>query len=212
MSNLLFIESSPRKDASASTSVARTFIAEYRRLHPDHTVETLDVWNTPMPEFDGDALQAKYAALYGVERTPSQAAAWKELGTIAARIRTAERLLIGIPMWNFGIPYKLKHLIDATSQKDLLFTFEPSGFGGLAEAKKAAVIYARGIDYGPDAAFATPADEWDQQKPYMDLWLRFIGVPDVSSIVIEKTLMGADASEAALVRAHAAAVKLAAQF
>jgi FMN-dependent NADH-azoreductase len=115
-------------------------------------------------------------------------------------------------MWNFGIPYKLKHLIDAISQKDLLFTFESTGFGGLCKAQKAAVIYARGIDYGPQATFGTPAAEWDQQKPYLDLWLKFIGVRDVVSIIAEKTLMGSEANASSLAQATAEAEQVAATF
>ena len=212
MSTLLFIESSPRKSASASTTVARSFLDAYARAHPGDTVETMDVWSMRLPEFDGAAMEAKYAGLRGEERTPAQAAAWAEISLIAQRVRGADKLLLAIPMWNFGIPYKLKHLIDAISQKDLLFTFDASGFGGLVAAKKAVVIYARGIDYGPEATFGTPAAQWDQQKPYIDLWLRFIGVHDVFTIIAEKTLMGAEASETELGAARAEAVKLAAHF
>lgn len=212
MSTLLFIETSPRDGASTSTAIARSFLDAYAGHHPADTIETLNVWTTRLPEFDGDVMEAKYAALRGAERTPAQAAAWDEISAIAARVRDADTLVFGVPMWNFGIPYKLKHLIDAISQKDLLFTFDASGFGGLARARKALVVYARGIDYGRDSAFATPAAEWDQQKPYLDLWLRFIGVGDVASIVVEGTLMGSDASAVELRDAHAQARVLATDF
>ncbi|GAC1420195.1 MAG: NAD(P)H-dependent oxidoreductase [Candidatus Velthaea sp.] len=209
MATLLYIEASPRKTQSASIDVARTYLNTYRSTHPNDTIDTMDVWNMALPEFNSAMLAAKYAALDGNERTPVQAAAWNVLSTLAERVRVADQLLFAVPMWNFGIPYKLKQLIDVISQKDLLFTFDERGFGGLAAAKKAIVVYARGIDYGPASAFDTPAAEWDQQKPYLELWLRFIGVTDISTIVAEKTLMGPDAHDAALLAARAEAVKLA---
>jgi FMN-dependent NADH-azoreductase len=172
----------------------------------------MDVWSMKLPEFDGDVLAAKYAALRGQERTPEQDAAWTEISAIAARVRSADKLLISVPMWNFGIPYKFKHLIDAISQKDLLFTFTEAGFNGLVTHAKAAVVYARGVDYAPTTTFDTPAAAWDQQKPYVDLWLRFIGITDVASIVAEKTLMGPEASESTLRRAHEEAKGLARVF
>lgn len=212
MSTLLYVEASPRKSESASSTIAAAFLATYAQTHPHDTVDRMNVWSMTLPEFDGDAMQAKYAALRGMERTPAQDLAWGEISAIAARVRGADKLLFSVPMWNFGIPYKLKQLIDVISQKDLLFTFTEAGFGGLVSHAKAAVVYARGIDYVAPTAFDTPAPEWDQQKPYLDLWLRFIGVADVATIVAEKTLMGPEASAASLEHAIVEAEALARRF
>ena len=212
MATLLHIETSPRKERSTSGRIAAAFIETYTTSNPRDTVDTMDVWSMHLPEFDGDALDAKYAALGGVARTPEQDVAWNEISAIAGRVRAADKLLISVPMWNFGIPYKFKHLIDAISQKDLLFTFTEAGFGGLVGHAKAAVVYARGIDYAPTTTFATPAAEWDQQRPYVELWLRFIGVTDIAAIVAERTLMGAEASDASVARASDEARQLARTF
>ena len=209
MSTLLYIEASPRKTDSASSAIAASFLKTYEERNPGDSIDRMDVWSMHLPEFDGPVLEAKYAALRGTARTAEQDAAWDEISAIAKRVREADKLLFAVPMWNFGIPYKLKHLIDAISQKDLLFTFTETGFGGLVSHAKAAVVYARGIDYAAPTTFDTPAAAWDQQKPYLDLWLRFIGITDVSTIVAEKTLMGpeahASALEAAIVEAQALA-------
>lgn len=109
---------------------------------------------------------------------------------MAHRFRAADKILIGVPMWNFAIPYRLKQLIDLVSHKDLLFTFDERGLNGLLTNAKALVIYARGISYGEDSGM--PLEVWDQQKPYMDLWLRFVGVPNVQSMIVEKTLFEED--------------------
>ncbi len=97
----------------------------------------LDVRQIELPELDGAAMEAKYTGLTGQALTPSQQAAWDQIKEIAERFHRADIVLIGVPMWNFGIPYKLKHLVDAISQKDVLFTFDEHGLNGMLHGKKA---------------------------------------------------------------------------
>lgn len=210
MAKLLYVEASPRKQRSASIEVARAFLDAYRAGHPGDTVETVDVWQIDLPEFDGHALDAKYAALNGVERTPAQQAIWARISELARPLREADKLVFSLPMWNFGIPYKLKHYIDVVSQKDLLFTFDERGLNGLLGGKKALAIYARGAEFGADSQ--TPAAGWDLQAGYMDLWFRFTGVTDVSALYVEKTLYGPELDRAGRDAAIAAAVRLAGTF
>ena len=73
MPHLLYIESSPRKTRSASIEVSQAFLTAWQASHPGSTVDVLDVWNTPLPEFDGAALDAKYAGLAGEPLSPAQA-------------------------------------------------------------------------------------------------------------------------------------------
>ena len=189
MRRLLYIEASPRKERSASIQVAQSFLQTLAEQE-DIAIDTLDLWSTGLPEFDGSALAAKYAGLSGAALTPDQATAWAAIAALVDRFRVADILLFALPLWNFGVPYKMKHLIDVISQKDLLFSFDERGFGGLLVGKKAVVVYARGLDYGRTAL--TPAETFDFQRPYMEMWLRFIGVTDIESIVVEKTLFGSE--------------------
>ncbi|GAB7538158.1 FMN-dependent NADH-azoreductase [Burkholderia sp. 3C] len=191
MTRVLYIEGSPNKAHSASIEVCNAFLDAYRLAHPDHVIEKLDIWNLRIPEFDADALAAKYAGLNGVALTPAQAEAWQGIKELAAPFLAADKLLFGVPLWNFSIPYKLKHLIDAISQKDVLFSFDSSGFTGMLRGKKAAVVYARGLNFTSPGSF-TPASEFDLQRPYMETWLKFVGVEDVVGIVVERTLLGAE--------------------
>ncbi|HDR9583214.1 TPA: NAD(P)H-dependent oxidoreductase [Burkholderia stabilis] len=191
MTRVLYIEGSPNKAYSASIEVCSAFLDAYRQEHPDHVIQKLDIWDLAMPEFDEAALAAKYAGLNGAALTPEQAAAWQWIERLAAPFHEADKFLFGVPLWNFSIPYKLKHLIDAISQKDVLFTFDDSGFSGKLAGKKAAVVYARGLGYQSPGSF-TPAGEFDLQRPYMETWLKFVGVQDVAGIVVERTLFGPD--------------------
>jgi FMN-dependent NADH-azoreductase len=211
MAQLLYIEASPRKKRSASIEVSRAFLEAYQAAHPDDKIVTVDIWDSDLPTFDGEALAAKYAGLSGEPLTPEQEETWNGIRRLAAPFLAVDKLLFAIPLWNFGIPYRLKQLIDLISQKDILFSFDASGFQGLLKARKALVVYARGLDYLSKTS-STPAAAYDFQKPYMEMWLRFVGVTEISSIVVEKTLFGAALDGESRSRAKQAAVTLAAEF
>jgi FMN-dependent NADH-azoreductase len=203
LAHVLYIEGSPRKHRSASVELARAALSAWRAIDPPLTVDTLDVWSTQMPEFDGPAMEAKYAGLSGTPLTSEQEVAWSSIRMLTTRFRAADALVLAVPLWNFNIPYKLKQLIDVVSQKDLLFTFDQHGFGGLMRGKRALLFCARGLDYSPSAD--TPADTYDFQKPYMETWLRFIGITDIQTVVCEKTLFGPEVDGRARTAAKAEA-------
>ncbi|PMU12760.1 FMN-dependent NADH-azoreductase, partial [Pseudomonas sp. GP01-A9] len=86
MTTLLHIECSPRKQRSASLEVARSFIARYQENTPDTEIITLDLWNMALPEFNDQAMEAKYAGLNGTPLTPVQQDAWNTLKDLAAHL------------------------------------------------------------------------------------------------------------------------------
>lgn len=210
MNSLLYVEASPRKHRSASIEVARAFIRAYQAAHPSDTVDVLDVWDLDLPEFDGATMEAKYAGLGGTPLDQAQEFAWRRIQELAAPFLAAEKILFAVPLWNFSIPYRLKHLIDLISQKDVLFSFTEAGFSGLLQGRKAAVVYARGLDFAPTAL--TPAGSYDFQKPYIEMWLRFVGITDISSIIVEKTLFGPEVDQGARDEAGRQAAALAETF
>ena len=172
MAKLLYVEASPRKSRSASIEVARAFLEEYAATHPDDEVSTLDVWNLDLPEFDGDMIDAKYAIFRGAEHTPAQAEAWSEVKALFDRFNDADKYLFSLPMWNFGIPYKLKHFFDVITQPGLAFNYTPAeGYTGLVTGRPAIVIYARGGEY----RIGTGVENFDMQKQYLELLLGFMG-------------------------------------
>ena len=207
MPTLLHIESSPRKKRPASLDVARAYLDAYRDAHPDHRIDVLDLWSVEMPEFDGDALDAKYADLSGTPLSENQQQAWTNIRELAQRLHDADTLLFSVPLWNFSIPYKLKHFIDVVSQRGILFSFDERGLQGLLKDKKAVVIYARGLDYSVGSS--TAAHSFDFQRPFMEAWLRSVGVSDVKSIVVEKTLLGPEVDYASRQTAREQAMALA---
>ncbi len=186
MATLLHIVASPRVDRSHSRHVADAFLDAYRQAHPDDTVETLDLWSEDLPPFDGEVINAKYAVLHGKPHNEAEAAAWQRVVAMADRFKAPDKYLFSLPMWNFGIPYKLKHYIDVIAQPGLTFAVSPEGqYSGLVTGKPAAVVYARGGAYSSE-----PARGFDFQKPYLEFMLGFFGFTDVRPIVVEPTLAG----------------------
>ncbi len=206
MPTLLHIESSPRKARSASRDVAHAYIDAYRAAHPEHTVDVLDLWSIDLPEFDGVALDAKYAEMSNTPLNHAQLQAWGAIRRLAQRLHDADTLLFSVPLWNFSIPYKLKHFIDVVSQGGILFKVDEQGISGMLKNKKAVVMYARGLDFSMQSS--TPAHSFDFQRPYVEAWLRFVGVTDVESVVVEKTLFGPEVDHAARQAARQQAVAL----
>ncbi|OYP30479.1 FMN-dependent NADH-azoreductase [Rhodopirellula sp. MGV] len=189
MAKLLSIESSPRKKRSKSISTANVFLDAYRDSHPDDEIVTLDLWDRTLPEFNDFALDAKYQVMHGQEFTDPQRDAWQTIVDLCEEFKSADKYVISLPMWNFGIPYKLKHYIDLIAQPGQTFTFDPAtGYTGLVTGKPITVIYSRGGAYGNEQAKAM-----DLQKGYMDLVLGFLGFTDVQSILVEPTLGAPDA-------------------
>ncbi|MBS0655387.1 MAG: NAD(P)H-dependent oxidoreductase [Verrucomicrobia bacterium] len=197
MAKLLYIESSPRKERSASIAISKYFLDEYLKAHPADGVAVVDLWNKDLPSFDGEVINAKYAIMHGKETTPEQKRAWKPVENLITEFKSADKYVISLPMWNFTIPYRLKHYIDALVQPGYTFTFSPeSGYQGLVTGKKMLLIFARGGAYGPE----TGAQQLDFQKSYMETILGFIGFKDIESIVIEPTMGGNKEAKEAMMK------------
>jgi FMN-dependent NADH-azoreductase len=186
MARLLYIEASPRKERSASIKVAGEFVDSYRKTHPDDHLEVLDLWKKALPPFDGNVINAKYRILHGESYTPEEKDAWKQVEDIIAHFKGFDKYLFSMPMWNFGVPYILKHYIDILIQPGYTFGYSSeSGYTGLVTGRPVAAIYARGGSYPA----GTPDEAYDLQKHYLETILGFIGFTDFRSIIIEPTLM-----------------------
>ncbi len=206
MRHILHIIGSPRTAVSASRDVSEAFISAVVDRHPQAEIDVIDVWSADIPEFDEEVMNAKYAHLSGTPLTSRQESAWGEIAPLAQRFRDADLIVIGVPMWNFGIPYRLKMLIDVVSQKDYLFRFDDTGFRGMARGK-ALLVCSRGVNYATGSD--TPEAEFDYQKSYMTTWLKFIGIQEVHTIVLEQLLFGSEIDAAARAEAKQAAANLA---
>jgi FMN-dependent NADH-azoreductase len=202
MTKLLYIQASPRHGSSRSIAVADAYLAALKAKIPDLEVDTIELWDAGLPEFDGNKNEAKLTVFGGGTNEGSQATLWDEITAIATRFTSADRYLFAIPMWNGGIPYKLKQYIDIIHQPGLTFGFAPeTGYFGLLKDKKATLVYTSGAF---SQAFTSPAFGTDHQSTYMDSWLDQAGVTDRQVIRYQPTILTAD-SDGDFERAKAAA-------
>ncbi len=117
---------------------------------PSVTVDVMNVWDERLPEFDNAAIDAKYKGVAGSAMNEAETGVWNRIKALVARFKQADRIVLGVPMWNFAYPYKLKQLIDLVSQRNMLFTFDGERFGPLLKTPRAMVIYTRGQEYRED--------------------------------------------------------------
>src|SRR6201984_30452 len=186
---VLNIVTSLRKDQSASRALVDAFLREYMTQADDIVVDTLDVWQERLPEVDAHTIDAKYKGVSGEPMTPAEAAAWEKIRELASRFRRADRIVMGVPMWNFSFPYKLKQLIDLSCQRNMLFTFDGKRYGPSLDIEKAFVAFVRG--QSDEAGFETvPHPGCQYLSGYVDFWLRFIGVKEVVTLTLEHTWDG----------------------
>ncbi|MBA4109626.1 MAG: FMN-dependent NADH-azoreductase [Leptothrix sp. (in: Bacteria)] len=191
--NILQINSSSRPDASHSSRLAATIVERLRAHQLDATVTLRDLGRTPLGELDEPALQALFTP--AEQRTPEQAARVAVDDAVIAEIQAADVLVLGVPMYNFGVPAQLKNWIDAIARAKVTFTYTEKGPVGLLTGKKVYVALTRGGLYRN-----TPADT---QVPYLKTVLAFLGMTDVQFVYAEGIAMGPQAEQDALASAQA---------
>lgn len=203
---LLNIIASPRGEKSASVAVAAAFLDACRARVADLEIDTLNVWEEELPEFDRRTIGAKYKRVSKEPMDDAEQAAWQKIESLAQRFRQAERIVIGVPMWNFAYPYKLKQLIDLVSQRNMLFSFDGTAYGPLLRIPRALVIHVRGQSRDGGDHPGNPG--FEHQSDYLGFWLKFIGVEDVRTLQVEHTWDGRAQENIAQAKARAAAIAL----
>lgn len=207
MRKLLYVISSPRDEASESRAIADAFLSAYRAVEPAVEVDVLDLWREPLPVFGGDGVAAKMSVFGGQDPAGAAADAWADVQRVFERFDAADDYLFAVPMWNHGVPWVLKHLIDTISQPGLVFGFDPvQGYTGLLRDKRAVAVYTGAVWYpGAPRSFGA-----DFHSTYFRDWLNWAGIDDVEEIRFQPTFGPAvDADRAA---AHARAQDVGATF
>ena len=142
-----------------------------------------------MPEFDGDKATAKMTFPGVGEMIDETQSAWDQIVAITQRFTDADEYVFSVPIWNCGVPYKLKQYIDITTQPGLLFGFDPeAGYSGLPENNAARAFYTAGV-YAPGAPAKYGAD---YHSSYLSWWLEFIGVSEITDVRFQLSLLTGD--------------------
>ena len=191
--NILQINASARRDGANSTRVANAVVARLQAVNPGATVTLRDLAVTPQPTLDEAALGALFTP--ADKRSPEQAARVALDDALIAEIQAHDTVVLGVPMYNFGVPVQLKSWIDAIARVGVTFRYTEKGPEGLLKGKKVYVALARGGLYRDT--------DKDAQVPYLKNVLGFLGMTDVSFIYAEGLAMGPAAAEKGFAQAHA---------
>lgn len=190
MARLLYIKSSPREGRSHSVAVADAFIEAWKSANPDGEVVVKDLFLEELPAFDGPRLQAKYNVMHGKDHSDAEKSAWDEVIAVIDEFKSFDGYVFAVPMWNFSIPYRLKHYIDLLMQPGQTFGMNENGYFGMLEGKKALTVYSSGGEYPA----GNPLETYNFQSTYLGAVLGFWGITDVSTLETRGMLMESGAS------------------
>jgi FMN-dependent NADH-azoreductase len=190
MSTVLVLTSSALGPASVSNQLVEDAVTRLRSSDPDLKIIARDLGGSPIPHLTVDSA----TALRGAEpANAAQAAARALSDQLIAELKSADRLVIGAPMYNFGIASTLKTWFDYVLRAGITFRYTESGPAGLLEGKRAIVIESRGGLYSEG-----PAQPLDSQEPHLRNLLGFMGISDVTFVRAEKLAFGPEAREQAI--------------
>lgn len=192
MKTLLQINTSLFSNQGQSSLLANRFVAGWQADHADGTVVVRDLAATPVPHLDGE----RFAAFLSKPevRTPEQQQVLDFSDQLINELKAADVLVLGLPLYNFGVPSVLKAYIDHIARAGHTFSYTATGPVGLLTGKKAVIFAARGGKYA-----GTPADT---QSEYIRGFLAFIGITEVEFVYAEGLAMGEEGKQVAISLAH----------
>ena len=200
MSTLLKIDVSTRGPLSISRNLSSRFLELWRQGHTTGKIIERDIATTELPFLELPWIAANFTKPSA--RTDEQRVLLTFSDDLVAELQQADHYLIATPMYNFGIPAKLKAYLDHIVRAGVTFKTNADGsYTGLLNGKKATVIIASAGEYTPGA----PNEGLDTLKPYLHEILGFIGVTHVTFIQSGSTWKVDNGSEKA--DEHIAALK-----
>jgi len=196
MSTLLQLNTSLFSTGGQSSRLADEFVAGWRASHPGSKVIVRDLARDPVPHLSAERFQAFLAK--PEERTPDQRAVVDYSDTLIDELRRADVIVLGLPMYNFGVPSTLKAYFDHIARVGVTFRYTEKGPVGLLNGKKVYVFATRGGVY----------QGADSETAFVRQFLNFLGLADVEFVYAEGLAIGDAAKQAGLARAQVAIRRL----
>ena len=200
MKTLLQLNTSIFSDGGQSSRLADQFVAAWRARNLGATVIARDLAREPVPHLSAERFQAFLAK--PAERTPAQRAIVDYSDELIDELRRADVIVLGLPMYNFGVPSMLKAYFDHIARAGVTFRYTANGPVGLLGGRSMYVFAARGGRYAGTAL--------DTQTAYVRDFLRFLGIEDVQFVYAEGLAISEAEKQAALAHAATAILNLAA--
>ncbi|MEO0655208.1 MAG: NAD(P)H-dependent oxidoreductase [Pseudomonadota bacterium] len=175
---LLRIDASARRSGSVSRQLTDDIVARFGAAN----VITRDLLDTPVPQIDEDWVNANFTPTDA--RTDAQKETLAFSDTLVGELQAADTIVIGLPIYNFGVPAALKAWVDQVARAGMTFRYSETGPVGLLEGKRAIVIIASGgTEVGSEIDFATG---------YLRHVLSFIGITDVEIVTADRLMIDAE--------------------
>lgn len=190
MNTLLYIQSSIFSDAGTSSGLARQFADQWRQVHPHGSVIERDLAREPVPHLDADRFRA--FSLPAEQRSPAQQAAVEYSDRLIEELQRADTLVLGLPLYNFGVPSMLKAYFDHVARAGVTFRYTAQGSVGLLTGKRAVVFATRGGIY----------EGADTQPQYIRNFLGFLGIEAIEFVFAEGLALGEASKQRAIAQAQ----------
>jgi len=192
MTTLLQINASIHADHGQSTQLASKFVQAFAHSHPDAQVIVRDLASDTVPHLSAE----RFAAFLSKpeERSAAQRDVVSYSDALIAELKQADIIVLGLPMYNFGVPSQLKAYFDHIARAGETFRYAANGPVGLLNGKKVYVFAARGGLYAGTAL--------DTQTSYVRDFLRFIGIEDIEFVYAEGLAISAESKASGLADAE----------
>ena len=213
MSKVLYIKGNPKStEHSFSLQLAEGFLSAYRTAHPSSTIETLDLYEDYVPLLDADVLSAwgKFQTGRASELTADEGRKIARMDELQTQFLSADRIILAVPIWNFGYPPMVKAYIDAAVViAGKTFAYSDQGPVALLKGKdiKVAVLESAGGFYT-----GTPMEAGMVWRQHIQGILGYIGIQDVTFISAEGMAVDPEGAPALLERALSRVRELAPMF
>jgi len=194
MSNILVINSSAAGADSVSRELVAEAVAQIQSANPAAAFTYRDLGTNPPPHLIAQTLNG----VRGTAVTETEFAARKLSDEFIGELRDADTIVIGAPMYNFGVSTTLRAWFDHVLRAGVTFKYADGAPRGLLGGRRVIVIESRGGLYSEG-----PAQAVDFQEPYLTHLLGFMGITDITFVRAEKIGYGPEARAAAIAAAKA---------
>jgi FMN-dependent NADH-azoreductase len=199
MTKILVIDSSAAREGSVSRILVDHAVDLLRDADPSASIVRRDLGAAPVPHLTAETL----AGVRGTPATEAEHAARVLSDTLIAELKAADTIVVGAPMYNFGVSTLLRAWFDHVLRAGETFGYSEAGPRGLLSGKRVLVVESRGGFYSDG-----PAKVMDFQEPYLRQLFAFVGITDVTFVRAEKIGFGPEAREQAIASARAQLAEL----
>ena len=144
MEKILEVSFCPKRELSRTRRLADAYLEKRRKESGALHLEQLDLEQARLPEIGLLAAVAKSKTIGGVPLDRDEQKVWEEIEVFAQQFMSVDEVVLVAPIWNFSLPYKLKHYLDLVAQPGIAFQYSEAGVEGLGRGRPLTLVTTRG--------------------------------------------------------------------